>query len=91
MNRLKIVINRTPTQESGAIVQRYSIERCTYKFTGNHVFQSLFNKVASLNPANLLKIDSCTCVNFCEIFKNTYFENYPGVAVDNDVMIQQLK
>ena len=55
------------------------------------MFQSLFNKVASLNPANLLKIDYWACVNFCEIFKNTYFENYPGVAVDNDVMIQQLK
>ena len=38
--------------------------------------ESLFNKVAGLKACNLLKRDSNTSVLFCEIFKNTYFEEH---------------
>ena len=40
------------------------------------MLESLFNKVANLSPANLLKRDSRTGVScqVCEIFGNTYFE-----------------
>ena len=46
------------------------------KLTGKHLCQSLiFNKVASLWPATLLKKETGTGVfcEFCEIFKNTFF------------------
>ena len=51
------------------------------KFTGKHVYQSLFfNKVAGLRPAPLLKkrlwhrcLFSC---EFCGIFKNTFFKEH---------------
>ena len=45
--------------------------------------RSLFNKVARLRPATLLKRDSGTGVfcEFCEIFKNTFFHRIPLVAI----------
>ena len=42
------------------------------------VFECLFNKVAGLRPATLLKIDSNTGVfwEISDIIKNTYFEEH---------------
>ena len=50
------------------------------KFTGKHLFQSLvFNKVAGLRSATLLKKETLAQVfscEFCEIFKNTFFTEH---------------
>ena len=50
------------------------------KFTGKNLHQSLFfNKVVGLRPATLLnKRLWCRCfpVNFCKIFKSTFFVEY---------------
>ena len=49
------------------------------------VLESLFNKVAGLNPTTLLKRDSKKVFSceYCKIFKNTYFE-YLG-TIDSEL------
>ena len=51
--------------------------KISQKFTGKHLYQSLFfSKVAGLRLATLLKKrlwHRCFPANFCEIFKNTFF------------------
>ena len=50
------------------------------KFTGKHLYQSLFlNKAAGQGPETLLKKETLTqalSCEFCEIFKNTVFPEY---------------
>ena len=61
------------------------------KFTGEHLCQRLlFNKVAGLGPATLLKKKTLTQMfscEFCEIFKSIFFYRTPSVAAsgNNDV------
>ena len=54
------------------------------KFTGKHLFQSLFfNKLARLRPVTFLKKESLAQVFSCkfrEISKNTFFYRVPPVA-----------
>ena len=54
------------------------------KFTGKHLFQSLFfNKLAGLRPETFFKKESLAQVfscEFCEISKNTFFYRIPPVA-----------
>ena len=54
------------------------------KFTGKHLCKSLlFNKVAGLRPATLLKNEILTQVfscEICEIFKNTFLYRTPPVV-----------
>ena len=51
-------------------------------FTG---MESLFNEVAGLRPAALLKRDSNARVFlYCEIFKNTYFEKHLQTIASED-------
>ena len=48
------------------------------------MLESLFNKVAGLRPATLLKRDFNICVfscEMCEIFKNTFLKRTPPVAL----------
>ena len=56
------------------------------KFTGKHLYQSLFlNKVAGLRPATLLKeaLAQAFSCEFCEISKNTFsYRTLPGGASD---------
>ena len=57
------------------------------KFTGKHLCQSLyFNKVRSLRPGTLIKIETLAKVfscEFCEISKNTFsYRTPPGTASD---------
>ena len=51
------------------------------KFTGKHLFQSLFfNKLAGLRPETFFKKESLAQVfscEFCEISKNTFFYRIP--------------
>ena len=68
--------------------QRSSQRRCSVKkgvpknfpnFAGKHLCWSLFLiKLRGFRPATFLKRDSNTGVylSICEIFKNTYFEEY---------------
>ena len=67
---------------------------CSYKFRKTHIKtpvpESLFNKVAGLSPATLLKKRLCESCNFiqkdtlaqvfscefCKIFKNTFFTEH---------------
>ena len=54
------------------------------KFTEKHMYRSLiFNKVAGLQPARLLKRDSDSGVflQYCEISNNTFFYGTQPVAV----------
>ena len=47
------------------------------------MLECLFNNVAGLRPATLKKKETPTQVlssEFCEIFKNTYFEEYMRTA-----------
>ena len=49
------------------------------KFTGKHLRQALFNKVARLRPPNTIKKESLTQVfswEFCEISKNTFITEH---------------
>ena len=54
------------------------------KFTGKHLFQSLFfNKLARLRPVTFLKKESLAQVfscKFCEVSKNTFFYRIPSAA-----------
>ena len=46
-------------------------------FTAKHLCWSLFNKVTELQAFNFIKKKlqhGCFSVKYCEIFKNTYFE-----------------
>ena len=50
------------------------------KFTGKHMCQSLFNKVAGFMPSTLLKKETLAQVfssEFCKISKNTFFTEHP--------------
>ena len=59
------------------------------KFTGKHLYQSLFfNKVAGLRPATLFKKETLAqvfCCEFCEISKDTFFYRTPPVAVSKAI------
>ena len=54
------------------------------KFTGKHLCQSLFfNKVVGLRQATLSKKETLAQVfssEFCEIFKDTFFDRTPPIA-----------
>ena len=53
---------------------RKGVLRNFAKFTGKHLFPSLFfNKVAGLKPAILLKKREVFSCEFCEFFKKTFF------------------
>ena len=60
------------------------------KLTGKHLCQSLlFNKIACLRPATLLKkrlAQTFSC-EFCEISKNTFFHRIPQVAASEICVI----
>ena len=68
------------------IAQRCSIKKDVpknfTKFTGKHLCQSLlFNKVAGLNPATLLKKrlwHRCFPVNFAKFFRTSFLQNTSG-------------
>ena len=66
-----------------AVVWRWSVKKLLLKLRRIHrkipVSESLFNKVAGLQICNFIKKRlQCRCVFlwFCEIFKNTYFEEH---------------
>ena len=42
---------------------------------------SFFVKLQAVPATLLRRLDSCFIVNFCEMFKNTYFEEYLPAAV----------
>ena len=57
------------------------------------VLESLFNKAADLRTATLLKTDSNTGVSvfsckYCEIFKNTYFEEHLRTAASRLFLLE---
>ena len=74
---------------------RSSHQRCSIKnvlrkftkFTGKHLYQSLFfNKVADLRLATLLKRriwHSCFPVNFAKFLKNTFFTEHLWTTASN--------
>ena len=65
-----------------AVVRRWSVKKLLLKQRRIHrkipVSESFFNKLQAFRSATLLKRDSKTDVFllFCEIFKNTYFEEH---------------
>ena len=65
-----------------AVIPRWSVKKLLLKLRRIHrkmpVTGSLFNKVAGLQICNFIKRDSNTGVLlwFCNIFKNTYFEEH---------------
>ena len=73
-------------KQSSSYSVRKGILRNFAKFTGKYLCQSLiFNKVAGLRPATLLKkrlaqVFSC---EFCEIFKNNFFYGTTTVATSD--------
>ena len=60
------------------------------KFTGKHLYQSLiFNKVACVRPATLIKKrlwHKCFPVNFAKTSKNTFSYRTPAVAPSENVL-----
>ena len=74
-----------------------SVLRRLAKFTGKHLCHSLiFNKVAGLRPATLLKKETLAqafSCEFCEISKNTFFDRTPLVvfSVESKIYIYNHK
>ena len=76
--------------------RRCSVKKCVLrnfaKFTGKHLYQSVFlNKVAGVSPATLLKktlaqVFSC---EFCEISKNTSFTEHLRTTASVATMYMQ--
>ena len=64
------------------------------KFTGKHLYQSLFvNKVAGLT-CNFIKKESLAQVfscEFCKIFKNTFFYRTPQVAASIIIVFKKMR
>ena len=85
--RLLFFINPFRQKQSSEVFCKKGVFRSFIKFTGKHLWQSLFfNKVAHLRPATLLKkrlaqVFSC---EFYEISKNTFFYRTLPVAVSED-------
>ena len=88
-----IVLSRSSPPE--VLCKKVVLKNFT-KFTGKHLCQSLlFNKIAGLRPATLLKETlACNFVKketlaqvlsceFCEIFKSTVFYRTPPVATSD--------
>ena len=58
------------------------------------MLEFLFNKIASLQGCNFIKKklrQRCFKVKFCEIFRNTYFEEYLQSAASGDVVQIRLR
>ena len=66
----------TPRSSRPEVFCKKAVLRNLTKFTGKHLFQSLFfNKVAGLRP--LAQVFSC---EFCQISKSTFLHRTPPVA-----------